>query len=241
MGYWWRGRRRCISPSSFFMGMFRSPRLSLWRVRWIGWWRGRSSSPSLLMFISFSSLISPGSPTRDVWYCPLLSNLQGSRGRSTQGVLCCLLVNSTPKVWVSLAIFWIIFWCLVPGGQLLGDRVWPADGDSWISLEFSLSSSNDRWLDGRCPVIGRLEVSFSPICPVDGDCPVAGDRGLVAGDQACLVCRMCLLLHWATGRRSVGRLWEAWWPLPSGLWPVDLYSLGYKYPGSCHQYGSFPG
>ena len=29
-------------------------------------------------------------------------------------------------------------------------------------------------------------------------------------------------------------------PVTRGHWPVDLYSLGYKYPGSCHQYGSYP-
>ena len=91
----------------------------------------------------------------------------GSRGRSTLGVLCCLLVNSTPKVWedvrcpvdgcsVTRHAQWTVILefplnsaCLVPmtGDRMVGAR-WLVD---WKSLSRHLPGG--RWLSGCwCPV-----------------------------------------------------------------------------------------
>ena len=174
----------------------------------------------------------------------------GSSRSRTLAVLGCLLVNSVPMVWDSLVVGWIIFWCPVTGGRLPSDRSCLVVGDSWISPVFRLSKSNDRWLDGQCPVIRRLEVSILSTWPVVGECPETGGRwpGMPSGRWPGMPSRSdmssCLLGKWPVvaidhtcpvdGQSVVGC------PVTVGHLLVDLYSLGYKYPGSCHLYGSYP-
>ena len=96
------------------------------------------------------------------------------------------------------------------------DRSCPVASDSCISPVFSLSKSNDRWLDGRCPVIGRLEVSVSPTWLVVSECPVTGHaRWLVTGHA-----RSVRYVFLSIGQVAGG--WLADRRMPSDRWSVDV-------------------